>query len=180
MRTVGVTTTHDGLPDADLAIDNFLNAELDPWLRLAKASLLNRPAAMRGGCWRCRWPARRSRCGWNRLRRASAADFSPAYAGKIVAVKGLVSSPPISFLDYQQLAIQEGGSGLILEGASGDFRQAESRRRDRGGGQDLRPRRHGDPAPAEPPRVLFHGAAPAPEAGGSRETAQHATTWAAW
>jgi beta-phosphoglucomutase len=36
MRTVGVTTTHDALPDADLAIDNFLNAELNEWLRLQK------------------------------------------------------------------------------------------------------------------------------------------------
>jgi beta-phosphoglucomutase family hydrolase len=34
MRTVGVTTTHAELPDADLAIDNFLSAELDGWLRL--------------------------------------------------------------------------------------------------------------------------------------------------
>jgi beta-phosphoglucomutase len=36
MRTVGVTTTHAALPEADLAIDNFLNAELDPWLRRQK------------------------------------------------------------------------------------------------------------------------------------------------
>lgn len=36
MRTVGVTTTHTSLPEADLAIDNFLNAELDPWLRRQK------------------------------------------------------------------------------------------------------------------------------------------------
>ena len=34
MRTVGVKTTHAELPDADLAIDNFLSAELDSWLRL--------------------------------------------------------------------------------------------------------------------------------------------------
>jgi hypothetical protein len=34
MRTVGVKTTHPELPEADLAIDNFLSAELDPWLRL--------------------------------------------------------------------------------------------------------------------------------------------------
>jgi len=34
MRTVGVKTTHAELPDADLAIDNFLSVELDPWLRL--------------------------------------------------------------------------------------------------------------------------------------------------
>jgi beta-phosphoglucomutase family hydrolase len=32
MRTVGVKTTHTALPDADLAIDNFLSAELEPWL----------------------------------------------------------------------------------------------------------------------------------------------------
>jgi beta-phosphoglucomutase family hydrolase len=32
MRTVGVTTTHAALPDADLAIDDFRNAELDLWL----------------------------------------------------------------------------------------------------------------------------------------------------
>jgi beta-phosphoglucomutase family hydrolase len=36
MRTVGITTTHDSLPEADLAIDNFLNAELDPWLHRQK------------------------------------------------------------------------------------------------------------------------------------------------
>jgi HAD superfamily hydrolase (TIGR01509 family) len=33
MRTVGVRTTHQVLPDADLAIDHFLSAELEPWLR---------------------------------------------------------------------------------------------------------------------------------------------------
>jgi beta-phosphoglucomutase len=32
MRTVGVTTTHSDFPDADLAIDDFRNAELDLWL----------------------------------------------------------------------------------------------------------------------------------------------------
>ena len=32
MRTVGVKTTHVGLPDADLAIDHFRSAELEPWL----------------------------------------------------------------------------------------------------------------------------------------------------
>ena len=36
MRTVGVKTTHDALPDADLAIDNFLSAELEPWLGMQK------------------------------------------------------------------------------------------------------------------------------------------------
>ncbi len=33
MRTVGVKTTHEVLPDADLAIDHFFSAELEPWLR---------------------------------------------------------------------------------------------------------------------------------------------------
>ena len=33
MRTVGVKTTHAELPHADLAIDNFLSPELEPWLR---------------------------------------------------------------------------------------------------------------------------------------------------
>lgn len=32
MRTVGVKTTHAAMPDADLAIDNFLSPELEPWL----------------------------------------------------------------------------------------------------------------------------------------------------
>jgi HAD superfamily hydrolase (TIGR01509 family) len=32
MRTVGVTTTHAILPEADLAIDNFQSTELDKWL----------------------------------------------------------------------------------------------------------------------------------------------------
>lgn len=31
-RTVGVMTTHAALPDADLAVDNFLSPELEPWL----------------------------------------------------------------------------------------------------------------------------------------------------
>jgi HAD superfamily hydrolase (TIGR01509 family) len=34
MRTVGVTTTHEELPDADLAIGDFLSPELEPWLCL--------------------------------------------------------------------------------------------------------------------------------------------------
>jgi beta-phosphoglucomutase len=33
MRTVGVKTTHAELPDADLTIDDFRSAELEPWLR---------------------------------------------------------------------------------------------------------------------------------------------------
>jgi len=33
MRTVGVRTTHTVLPGADLAIDDFRSAELEPWLR---------------------------------------------------------------------------------------------------------------------------------------------------
>ena len=32
MRTVGIRTTHAELPHVDLAIDNFLSTELDPWL----------------------------------------------------------------------------------------------------------------------------------------------------
>ena len=36
MRTVGIKTTHTELPDADLAIDNFLSPELDPWLCLQR------------------------------------------------------------------------------------------------------------------------------------------------
>ena len=48
-------------------------------------------------------------------------NFAPAYADKIVSVKGLVSSRALSFLDYQQLAIEEGGYGLILEGAPASF-----------------------------------------------------------
>jgi len=33
MRTVGMKTTHAELPDADLAVDHFRSAELEPWLR---------------------------------------------------------------------------------------------------------------------------------------------------
>src|SRR5690242_15082792 len=51
----------------------------------------------------------------------TSADFSPVYAGKTVEVKGLVSSVPLSFPDYQQLPIQEGGSGLLLEAPNGVF-----------------------------------------------------------
>jgi beta-phosphoglucomutase family hydrolase len=36
MRTVGVKTTHELLPDADLAVDHFLSPELEPWLRIQK------------------------------------------------------------------------------------------------------------------------------------------------
>jgi beta-phosphoglucomutase-like phosphatase (HAD superfamily) len=36
MRTVGVKTTHELLPDADLAVDHFLSPELEPWLRMQK------------------------------------------------------------------------------------------------------------------------------------------------
>ncbi len=32
MRPVGVRTTHSGFPDADLEIDNFRSAQLEPWL----------------------------------------------------------------------------------------------------------------------------------------------------
>ena len=34
MRTVGLTTTHAELPEADPAIGNFLSRELEPWLSL--------------------------------------------------------------------------------------------------------------------------------------------------
>jgi beta-phosphoglucomutase len=33
MRTVGLLTTHARLPGVDVAIDDFLNPELEPWLR---------------------------------------------------------------------------------------------------------------------------------------------------
>src|SRR5690242_19645474 len=93
----------------------------------------------------------------------SPVDFSPAYAGKMVEVKGLVSSRPISFLDYQQLAIQEGGYGLVLEAPNGTF-------------DKLNPGDEVDVVgkisarvgmvvlqPTDPPRVLFHGAVPVAE-----------------
>src|SRR6266498_3162216 len=78
------------------------------------------------------------------------------------AVKGVVSAPAISFLDYQQIAMEEGGYGLVLEGPVGSF-------------DKLTP---GDEIEAigkisaraglvilvtSEFRVLFHGAAPAPE-----------------
>jgi C4-dicarboxylate-specific signal transduction histidine kinase len=101
-----------------------------------------------------------------RLEQASsraAADFSPAYAGKTVEVKGLVSARPIAFLDYQQIAIQEGGYGLVLEAPTGTFDKlnpgdeiaAVGKITVRAGMVIL--------VPTDPPRVLFHGAAPAPE-----------------
>jgi C4-dicarboxylate-specific signal transduction histidine kinase/CheY-like chemotaxis protein len=93
----------------------------------------------------------------------SAPDFAPVYAGKTVEVKGLVSSLPISFPDYQQLPIQEGGYGLVLEGPSGSFDKlnpgdniaAVGKISARAGLVILQP--------SEAPRVLLHGAAPAPE-----------------
>jgi beta-phosphoglucomutase len=33
MRVIGVSTTYDNLPGTHLTIDNFLSADLDPWLR---------------------------------------------------------------------------------------------------------------------------------------------------
>ena len=36
MRTVGIKTTHDSLPDADLAVEHFLSPELEPWLGTQK------------------------------------------------------------------------------------------------------------------------------------------------
>src|SRR6266542_4133097 len=48
-------------------------------------------------------------------------DFTPTHAGKTAAVKGVVSAPAISFLDYQQIAMEEGGYGLVLEGPVGSF-----------------------------------------------------------
>lgn len=36
MRTVGVRTTHAEFPNVDLAVDNFLSTELEPWLQLQK------------------------------------------------------------------------------------------------------------------------------------------------
>ncbi len=38
MRTVGLRTTHAELPGADLTIDDFRSAELEPWLRLQNTS----------------------------------------------------------------------------------------------------------------------------------------------
>src|SRR6516162_9577638 len=89
-------------------------------------------------------------------------DFSPVHAGKIVAVRGVVSSKPISFLNNQQVAIQEGGYGLVLEGPTeafdklnpGDVIEAVGKIAPRTGLVTLQP--------TEPPRVLSHGAAPAP------------------
>src|SRR5690242_13499741 len=48
-------------------------------------------------------------------------EFAPVHAGKLVSVKGLVSSRAIAFPDYQHLAIEEGGYGLVLEGTNGIF-----------------------------------------------------------
>ena len=90
-------------------------------------------------------------------------DFVPAYAGKTVAVKGLVCSRPISFLDYQHLPIQDSGYGLVLEGPTGTFDkltpgdeiEAVGRIASRAGMVIL--------LPSDAPRILFHGAAPPPE-----------------
>jgi signal transduction histidine kinase/CheY-like chemotaxis protein len=90
-------------------------------------------------------------------------DFGPAYAGKTVEVKGLVSSPPISFAAYQHLAIQEGGYGLVLEAPFGTFDKisagdeiaAVGKISTRAGMVIL--------LPTDPPRVLFRGAAPVPQ-----------------
>ena len=89
-------------------------------------------------------------------------EFTPTHAGKIVAVKGLVSSAPISFLDYQHVAIEEGGYGLVLEGTVGSFDklnagdevEAVGKIQSRAGMVILLTTEF---------RVLFHGAAPAPE-----------------
>jgi signal transduction histidine kinase/CheY-like chemotaxis protein len=89
-------------------------------------------------------------------------DFNPVHAGQIVSVKGLVSAAPLSFLDYQQLPIQENGFGLLLEGPTGSFDrlrpgdeiEAVGKISSRAGMVVLL---------ATETRVLFHGAAPSPE-----------------
>src|SRR5262245_52522191 len=89
-------------------------------------------------------------------------DFSPVYAGKVVEVKGVVSSKPITLLNSQQVAIQEGGYGLVLQGPIGTFDKLNP-------GDEIDAVGKIWPRTglvtlyvAEPPRVLFHGAAPAP------------------
>jgi signal transduction histidine kinase/CheY-like chemotaxis protein len=53
-------------------------------------------------------------------RRAS--DYAPAHEGESVVVLGTVSSPPIHFLTYSHLGIQDaGGKGLVLEGTPAQF-----------------------------------------------------------
>ena len=47
--------------------------------------------------------------------------YAPAHAGKTVALKAVVAAPPISFLDYQHLALEEAGVGIVLEGPDGSF-----------------------------------------------------------
>src|SRR5690348_3022584 len=89
-------------------------------------------------------------------------DFSPAHAGKTVVVKGLVSSRALSFLNYQQIPIQEGRAGLVLEGPEssfdkltpGDEIEAIGKVSSRAGMVILQTTEF---------RILFHGAAPAPE-----------------
>jgi signal transduction histidine kinase len=92
----------------------------------------------------------------------SAPDFSPAHAGKIVAVKGLVSTGAISFLDYQQIAIEEGGYGLVLEGPIGSFDKLNPGDEIEVTGK-IAARAGMVILVATEWRILFHGAAPKPE-----------------
>ncbi len=93
-----------------------------------------------------------------------APDFSPEYAGKIVAVKAVVSSNPITYLAFQWLSVQEGGAGLVLEGPEssfdklrpGDIVEAVGKISSRAGMVVL--------MVSEPPRAVIHGTAPVPEA----------------
>jgi len=90
-------------------------------------------------------------------------DFAPAYAGKVVEVKGVVASRAISFLNYQQLAIQEGGFGLLLEGPHGTFDKLNPGDEIHVVGKIAARTGMVILQPSEPPRILFHGAPPAPE-----------------
>jgi signal transduction histidine kinase len=93
----------------------------------------------------------------------TAPEYSPTYAGKTVAVKGVVSARAVSFVDYQHMAIQEAGAGLMLEASEGTFErfragdliEAVGKISSRNGLVVL--------IPAETPHLLIHGTAPPAE-----------------
>jgi signal transduction histidine kinase len=93
----------------------------------------------------------------------AAADFSPAYDGKTVAVKGVVSSRPISFLKFQQLPIQEGGYGLVLQGPPDSFDNFNPGDEIEAVGKISAVAGMVILLPTQPPRVVSHGAEPVPE-----------------
>jgi len=122
-RVVGLTTTHDQLPEVDLRIQDFLDPTLDLWLSCQRRWL--RPLGRRVGNCRAA-PVRHG--GSPRCPPTGERDGAPRFrlrggAGGLGGPRlGTVSSRPVSFASFSHLAIQdETGHGLFLEGQPAQF-----------------------------------------------------------